>query len=220
MLYLFSGDEFKRKILNYEKFIKSLPNQAGIAPAEIFFINRNDFNPTQVESFYSGSSLFSALSAVVFKNVLEYEETRDFVLEKLDLMGQSANTFVFLEGKLNKPILDAFKKARAELNVFELPKEKKEKYDNFLVANAFANKDKLNTWIHFRRAMDVDVGMEEIIGVLFWKIKDMLLKKNFSKFSEEQLKIFVSRISYLLPEARKAGRDAEAAFEQFLLEVF
>src|SRR3989339_1800994 len=101
MLYLFSGDEFKRKILNYEKFIKSLPNQAGIAPAEIFFINRNDFNPTQVESFYSGSSLFSALSAVVFKNVLEYEETRDFVLEKLDLMDQSANTFVFLEGKLN-----------------------------------------------------------------------------------------------------------------------
>lgn len=220
MLYLFSGDDSKRKILNYEKFIKSLPDQVGIVPAEIFFINRNDFNPVQIESFYSGSSLFSSLSAVVFKNVLEYEETRDFVLEKLESMGRSANAFVFLEGKLNKPILDAFKKARAELNVFELPKEKKEKYDNFLVANAFANKDKLNTWIHFRRAMDVGVGMEEIIGVLFWKIKDLLLKKNFSKFSEEQLKTFSSRLSYLLPEARKAGRDAESAFEQFLLEVF
>ncbi|MFH1201247.1 MAG: hypothetical protein V1484_02920 [bacterium] len=220
MLYLFSGDDAKNKILNYEKFIKSLPAQAGISPSETFFINRNDFNSIQIESFYSGSSLFSALSAVVFKNVLEYEETRNFVLEKLESMGQSANTFVFLEGKLNKPILDAFKKARAELNVFELPKEKKEKYDNFLVANAFANKDKLNTWIFFRQAMDVEVGMEEIIGVLFWKIKDMLLKKNFSKFSEEQLKIFTSRLSYLLPEARKAGRDAESAFEQFLLEVF
>ena len=215
MLYLFSGDDFKNKILNYEKLIKSLP-----AETETFFINKNDFDPVQIESFYSGASLFSALSAIVFQNIFEEEETRDFVLEKLKLMGQSDNLFIFLEGKLNKAILDTFKKARGELNVFELPKEKKEKYDNFLVANAFANKDKLNTWIHFRRAMDVGVGMEEIIGVLFWKIKDMLLKKNFSKFSEEQLKIFASRISYLLPEARKAGRDAESAFEQFLLEVF
>src|SRR3989339_470988 len=215
MLYLFSGDDAKNKIINYEKFIKSLPKDV-----EVFRVNRNDFDQVQIESFYSGSSLFSTKSAVVFSGILEYEETREFILEKLELMGKSGNTFVFLEGRLNKPILDTFRKARAELNVFELPKEKKEKFDNFLVANAFANKDKLNTWVYFRQAVDVGVVMEELIGVLFWKIKDMLLKKNFSKFSEEQLKIFVSRISYLLPEARKAGRDAEAAFEQFLLEVF
>jgi hypothetical protein len=135
-------------------------------------------------------------------------------------MGNSGNIFVFLEGRLNKPVLDAFRKARAELNVFELPKEKKERFDNFLVANAFANKDKLHTWIYFRQAVDLGVVMEELIGVLFWKIKDMLLRKNFSKFSEEQLKNYVSKISYLLPEARKKGLDAESAFEQFLLEAF
>ena len=215
MLYLFSGDDAKNKIINYEKFIKSLPKEA-----EVLSVNRNDFDQVQIESFYSGSSLFSAKSAVVFSGILEYEETREFVLEKLELMGKSGNIFVFLEGKLNKPILDTFRKARAELNVFELPKEKKEKFDNFLVANAFANKDKLNTWIYFRQAVDVGVVMEELIGVLFWKIKDMLLKKNFSKFSEEQLKDYASKISYLLPEARKKGLDAESAFEQFLLEAF
>ena len=230
MLYLFSGDDSKNKILNYEKFIKSLLAQTGVLPSDIFFINRNDFNPIQIESFYSGASLFSALSVIVFQNIFEYEETRDFVLDKLKQMGESDNLFIFLEGKLNKLILDAFKKAmptgrqvgvkRAQINVFELPKQKLEKYDNFLVANAFANKDKLNTWIYFRQAMDAGVIMEEIIGVLFWKIKDMLLKNNFSKFSPEQLKTFASRISYLLPEARKQGRDAESAFEQFLLEAF
>jgi len=215
MLYLFSGDDAKSKIINYEKFIKSLPKEV-----EVFPVNRNDFDQVQIESFYSGSSLFSTKSAVVFSGILEYEETREFILEKLEPMGKSGNTFVFLEGRLNKPILDAFRKARAELNVFELPKEKKEKFDNFLVANAFANKDKLNTWIYFCQAVDVGVVMEELIGVLFWKIKDMLLKKNFSKFSEEQLKDYVSKISYLLPEARKKGLDAESAFEQFLLEAF
>ena len=218
MLYLFSGDDSKNKILNYEKFIKSLP--IGV---ETFFVGRNNFNKMQIESFYSGSSLFSALSAVVFQNIFDYEETRDFVFDKLKQMGESNNSFVFLEGKLNKPMLDAFKKVepkRIQMNVFELPKRKLEKYDNFLVANAFANKDKLNTWIYFRQAMDAGVGMEEIVGVLFWKIKDTILKNNFSKFKEEQLKTFASKISYLLPEARKKGLDAEARFEQFLLEAF
>jgi hypothetical protein len=215
MIYLFSGDDAKNKVLNYEKFIKTIPTSA-----QVFFVNRNNFDPTQIESLYSGASLFSSQCTVVFQGIFEHEETRDFVLEKMEQMGKSANSFVFMEGKLSKPILDEFKKARAELNVFELPKEKKEKYDNFLVANAFANKDKLNTWVYFRQAMDVGVNLEEIVGVLFWKIKDMLLKKNFSRFTEEQLKDFAARLSYLLPEARKDGRDAEAALEQFLLEVF
>ncbi|MBY0376491.1 hypothetical protein K2P96_00770, partial [Patescibacteria group bacterium] len=112
------------------------------------------------------------------------------------------------------------RKARAELNIFELPKDKKEKYNNFLLANDFGARDKFNLWLHFREAMDVGVGMEELVGVLFWKVKDMLLKKSYGKFKEAELKHFASKISYLLPEARRSGLDAEAAFEQFLLEAF
>ncbi len=215
MIYLFTGDDAKGKRANYEKFIKSMPRDI-----ETFFISRNDFNRAQIESFYSGAGLFFARCAVIFDGILDKEEIQDFILEKLELLGKSENTFVFLEGKLSKPILDAFKKASAKLNIFELPKAKKEKFDNFLVANAFEKKDKLNMWIYFRQAMDKGVGMEEIIGVLFWKMKDMILKKNFGKFSEVELKNSASHLSYLLPKARKAGRDAESAFEQFLLEVF
>ena len=215
MIYLFAGDDTKNKHLAYEKFIKSIPTST-----ETFYFNRNNFNQIQIESLYSGSGLFSSKFAVMFSNIFENEETRDFILEKLDLMGQSGNSFIFLEGKLGKPISDAFKKDRAEFNIFELPKEKKEKYDNFLVANAFAAKDKLHTWVYFRQAMDKGVGMEEIIGVLFWKIKNMVIKKDFRKFSETELKNSASRLSYLLPKARKEGRDAESAFEQFLLEAF
>ncbi len=215
MIYLFCGDDTKNKHRVYEKFIKSIP-----VGTETFFIGKNDFSPMEVESFYSGSGLFFNKCVVVFTNIFEKEETLSFVLEKLSLMGESENDFVFIEGKLNKPVLDAFKKARAELNVFELPKEKKEKYDNFLLAYDFEKRDKLNLWIHYRQAIDVGVGMEELVGVLFWKAKDMLLKRNFGKFKEEELKNFTAKLSYLLPEARKEGKDAETVFEQFLLEAF
>ena len=215
MIYLFYGDDAKNKVSNYEKFIKSLPTKT-----EIFPINRNDFDKNRIESLYSGSGLFFTQSAVIFSNILEYEDNRDFILSRLEQMGKSGNFFIFLEGKLNKPVTDIFKKNKAQINFFDLPKEKKEKFDNFLVANSFEKKDKLNMWIYFRQAVDKGVVMEELIGVLFWKIKDMLLKKNFSKFSEAELKNFISKLSYLLPEARGEGRDAETTFEQFLLEVF
>lgn len=215
MIYLFAGDDTKTKLASYEKFIKSFPK--GI---ETFFIGKNDFNAMQMESFYSGAGLFFTKCAVVYTNIFEREENLNLVLEKLDLMSESQNHFIFLEGKLNKPISDAFKKARAELNIFELPKEKKEKFNGFLLAYAFEDRDKLNLWIHFRQAMDKGVAMEELVGILFWKVKDMILKKSFRKFSEEELKNFATKISYLLPESRKKGLDDEAAFEQFLLKAF
>ncbi len=215
MIYLFAGDDAKTKRGVYEKFIKDLPTGT-----EVLSISRNGFDRMQIESLYSGSGLFFAKSAITFENILESEETREFILEKLPLIAESANDFIFLEGKLLKPMLDAFKKARAEINVFELPKEKKERFDNFLIANSFGAKDKLNTWIYFRQAMDRGVAMEEISGVLFWKIKDMLLKRSYGNFKEEELKSVLGKLSYLLPEARQSGTDAESVFEQFLLEAF
>ncbi|MBP6883923.1 MAG: hypothetical protein KBC06_01675 [Candidatus Pacebacteria bacterium] len=215
MLYLFAGDDAKNKLKSYDNFIKSIPKGT-----ETFFISYNDFDKREMERFYSGGGLFFQRFAVFYENIFEREEVLNTVLDKLSEMHESENIFVFLDGKQNKPVLDAFKKARAELNIFELPKEKKEKFNNFLLANAFGDRDKLNLWIYFRQAIDKGVGMEELIGVLFWKIKDMLLKKSFGKFSEAELQACASKISYLLPEARKQGNDAEAAFEQFLLEAF
>jgi len=215
MIYLFCGDDVKNKYEIYEKFIKSIH-----VDVEIFFIGKNDFNPIEVESFYSGAGLFFTKCVIVFTNIFERKETLDFVLNKLNFMTESVNSFLFLEGNLNKQIIDEFKKAKAEINIFELPKEKKEKFDNCLLANAFGNKDKLSLWIYFRQAVERGVIMEELIGVLFWKAKDLMLKKNFFKFSEIELKNFISKISYLLPEARKEGKDAEFVFEQFILDAF
>ena len=215
MLYLFAGDDAKKKRKAYEEFIKSQPK--GV---ETFFISKNDFDAMQLESFYSGSGLFFTKCAVFFENIFEREEIRELILKKIELITSSVNDFIFLEGKLDKSTLESFKKAKAELNVFDLPKEKLEKFNSFLLANALGDKDKLNLWIYFRQAMDKGVSMEELIGILFWKTKDMLLKKNFSKFSEIELKNFANKLSYLLPESRKEGKDDESVFEQFLLEAF
>jgi len=216
MIYFFAGDDFKNKKANYDALLKSLEKETK----DIFFINKNNFDFNQIESFCFNAGLFLNKVIIVFLNILEKEEIKDFILNKLNLINESENIFIFLEDKHVKEITDYFKKARAELNIFELSKEKKELYDNFLLARAFGAKDKLNLWIHFRRAIDLGVSLEELTGILFWKAKDMLLKNNLGKFSVEELINFSTQITYLVPKARKEGLDPEIVLEQFLLEAF
>lgn len=215
MLYLFAGDDSKKKYTVLEKFLGSFSGTA-----ENLTITRNNFLPEEIENLCSGTSLFGQIYLVVLENILDEAKPAEFILSRLGLLAQSGNHFVFLESRPGKTVLDIFKKARAELNIFELPKEKKEKYNNFLLANDFGQKDKFSLWFHYREAVDLGVGLEELVGVLFWKAKDMILKRNFSKFSKEELQNLSGQIAYLLPEARKDGRDAEVAMEEFLLEAF
>ncbi len=215
MIYLFCGDDSAKKISNYQKFLAGIPKDT-----EVLNIGKNDFDESQVESLYRGAGLFTSKSVVIFVNIFEKENAREFVLNKLGEMQSSPNTFVFVEGKLLKSVLDKFKKVEAKINNFELTHAQRERFNNFLLADAFSARDKLNLWIYFRQAMDKGVGMEELTGVLFWKIKDMLLKKNFGKWKAAELKSIGAKLSYLLPDARKNSRDAEAVFEAFLLEAF
>jgi len=64
MIYLFTGDDTTKKLAAYEKFVASFP-----ASVETFVINKNEFDPVQLWSLYSGSGLFFALSFVIFLNL-------------------------------------------------------------------------------------------------------------------------------------------------------
>ena len=156
----------------------------------------------------------------MFSNILEREEERSFVYSKMSELSASLNSFVFVESKLLKSELDEFKKVKAQINYFELPKEKHEKYNNFILANDLGAKDKKSLWLHYREAVDLGVGFEELVGVMFWKVKDMLVKRFYGKWKREELQNVGARLAYLLPEARREGKDAEIAFEQFILEIF
>lgn len=215
MIYLFAGDDFKKKLEVYENF--SAKNSKDV---EIFSISNTNFEENIFESLLGGAGLFNSKKIIFFSNILERAENKDVILNRLIQMSDSRDDFIFLEGKLNKSVLDVFKKARAEINYFELPKEKKEKFNNFLLADVFAERDKLKLWIYFRQAMDSGVSLEELVGVLSWKVKDMLLKKNFYKVKKEELQKIAFNLATILPASRKDGLDDESIFEKYLLEIF
>lgn len=213
MLYLFTGDDLERKNIAITKFIEALPEELPR-----FYIERGNWNPFQLESLYSTPGLFFKKSTTILTSLFDHEEAREFVLEKLEALANSQNIFIVKEGPLKKAITDQFKKVRAKIEVFEKEKDRKEKFNTFLLANSLGDRDKLHLWLNFRAAIATDVSLEELTGVLFWKVKDMLLKKNFGKYKKEELEKILMELSFLLPQARSAGRDAESALEEFLLE--
>ncbi|HEU0086017.1 MAG TPA: hypothetical protein VFQ59_03645 [Candidatus Paceibacterota bacterium] len=215
MIHFLCGDDAVKKRAEYDKLIKSLPKGT-----EMFFIRSNEFDRVQAESLYRGAGLFFSRCAVVLDGVMEREEPSSFLTKNLKEIADSENIFIFLEGKHPKVTLDIFKKAGAKVSVFEVEKKKENaKFNSFALANAFGVRDRLSLWIGFRQAMEAGMELEPLAGILFWKVKDMLLKKQFGKYTEAELQHFAEKISYLLPESRRQGRDAESAFEQFLLEV-
>ncbi|MEI7765225.1 MAG: hypothetical protein WCI93_01420, partial [bacterium] len=87
MIYLFAGDDTKKKIAAYEKFIKTLPKEV-----EIFSINKNDFDPVQIESFYSSAGLFFSKCVVALSFLSEKEEAYNFLLKKFNpFLGELLN---------------------------------------------------------------------------------------------------------------------------------
>lgn len=220
MIYLFCGDDNSAKTLACETFVTRLSEDLNL---ETLHFYRDNLDLNQIESFCSGPSLFSKKHALIFKDVLELkieEEINGFFLNNIGKMAESENTFVFSEGKLDKKTIDIFKKSRAEINSFELPKGKKEKFNTFTMADALASRNKLNLWMLFRKALKKGVSLDEITGILFWKIKTMILNGEFSKFSETELKKLSSKVSKILPESRNKSEDSEVSFEKFLLEIF
>lgn len=215
MIYLFAGDDFKKKLENYENFSAKITKDA-----EIFSISNTNFGENIFESLLGGYGLFNSKKVIFFSNILEREENEEIIIPRLQDMSDSVDSFVFLEGKLNKTVLDAFKKVRAEINYFEFPKEKKERFNNFLLADALSNRDKLKLWIYFRQATDLGVSLEELTGVMSWKVKDMILKKNFYKFKKEELQNIAFMLATIIPKSRGDSKDDEASLEKYLLEIF
>ena len=89
MIYLFCGDDVKNKRSSYEKFLKSMP--VGM---ETFLSAKMTLILFKRKVFIQDLDFFTKCT-IVFTNTFEKEETLDFVLEKLNLMGESVNNFVF-----------------------------------------------------------------------------------------------------------------------------
>jgi len=86
----------------------------------------------------------------------------------------------------------------------------------FRITDAFAEQNKIKTWILYSQAIEAGIPPESISGMLFWKIKTMILNGN-KIFPLDILKKQSSRIVSLHHRAHRGETDFIIGLEQFIL---
>ncbi len=206
MIHILVGGDTKNK----SNYIKDLTSNR-----ENVFLGENNINKDSIMSCCYGIDLFNNPLFIVLENILSEGEI-NFSTEELVRIKESNTLFIFKEDKLLIVLQNKYKKY-GEIKIFE---EKKiiqvPKFNVFSITDAFANKNKILAWTLYNKAIVEGIEGEAIAGILFWKIKTMLMNGS-NVFSQDDLKQQSSKIISLYHKAHRGELDLSLGLEQFIL---
>jgi hypothetical protein len=208
MIYFLIGNDNKKKNQRI-KMISGL-----LKPIQI---NADKISKEILLDYAFSSSLFGDMSFIVVDDFLS---RKDIILNIDDLKNieKSKNIFIFSEDSVLATEEKKYKKY-AEIEYFDKKEEKKDTGKGvFAICDAFARKDKIGAWVLYREAIEKGITPENISGILFWKIKSMILNNN-KAFSLDTLKKQSSQIVTLHHRAHRGELDFVVGLEQFILEA-
>lgn len=206
MIYVLTGDDTKSK----SEYIRGLT-----VGRESFFVSISNLSRDLIMSYATNISLFGETPVVILEDVLREES---FILDDPDLklLKDSNTVFIFKEDKLTALEQKKYKKY-GEVKIFESKKDlPPQKFNVFSVTDAFARRDKVSTWTLYLQSISSGVEPEALAGILFWKIKNMILSGS-KTFSKEELKYQSSNIVSLYHKAHRGDKDFPIGLEQFIL---
>lgn len=206
MIYIFTGNDTKKKNAFLKKLYKD--NQP------IFTLDNTITKEILFEKALS-LSLFGESPIVIVENLIK-DENIVLSISDIKVLKESNTIFVFLEDKLLATESKKFGKY-ASIEDFSVQTIKQiPKIKVFDISSAFERRDKIGTWILYREAVLQGISPEEISGIIFWKIKTMLLTGT-KLFSINELKNQSSEIVSIYHKSHRGEYDFNIGLEQFIL---
>ena len=205
MIYILLGNDTKHKSIRAKELVRG---------TESVIVQAHSTTTDTLISYASIESLFGGAMSIQTDNIVRSDIVLSIpILKKLQ---QSKTVFIFLEDKL----LATEEKRFTQYAVIERFEEKSvkqtPKINIFNIADAYERKDKITAWSLYRSAIDSGIEPESISGILFWKIKTMILA-NSRAFSRESLITQSSEIVSLYHKAHTGELDFSIGLEQFIL---
>ncbi len=218
MIYLYHGTDTDASRTKAHDLIESLRRKKP--DASFFRIDSETITPELLEEYTSGQGLFVEKSIVLINHPCENKDTKAVFLDYLDLLRESQNIFIVLEGKIDKATLTKLEKKTEKVVVCDLSQKKVVKeYNAFALADAVGNRNKKEAWILYVSARKRGDVPEALHGMIFWKIKTLLLNKIFSTWKEKELKSMLTHLITIYHESRRGGPDLDSALEETLLSL-
>ncbi|ETB64108.1 TPA: hypothetical protein DIC38_00685 [Candidatus Nomurabacteria bacterium] len=204
MIYVLVGGEIKERNIFLNKNIKK-----GLTPIFLDVLNKEVIlNEALSVSFFENDNFF-IIDNIISEGKILFDD------EDLKIINDSEKLFVFKEDKITAVNEKKFKKF-SKIEFFENKVIKLKKDNTFLIAEYFGFNNKLKTWIIYRSLIDGGIEPEAISGILFWKIKAMLLYGT-KFFTKDILKKMSSSLVSIYHEAHRGESDMTISLEKFIL---
>lgn len=238
MLYFFYGSD---KDTAREKATALIASLCKKKPdAEVFQLDSEHWSERELDELIGGQGLFNKTYLVQIVSLFENAEAKEAFLKKLRDIAGSPNVFVMREGAVDKETLLAITDTAEKVQSFARAQGKaKSEFNIFSLTDAFGRRDKKNLWVLFQKAVTSGAVPEEIHGILFWQLKNLLLAlqcntaeeagvkpfvwskaKSFAKnWSEPELKNLSRKLVSLYHDSHRGMHDFEFALEQFILTI-
>ncbi len=233
MLYLYYGTDSQKRA----KAVHTLFADAEKKADTLSLVERDEtnFSVAEILSLSESQSLFGESFFVVIEGS---QGTEGISKELLAHLAESAHHFVFSYANILKADRAPFEKTKAIIKEFAGALPKIEKFNVFALTDAFAARDKKNSWLLYTEAQEAAVSAQEIQGALFFTIKSMILAKSAKdaestglhpfvfkkslaaskKFTDTELHSLSSRLLKISREGLAGVCDLDIGLEQFILQ--
>lgn len=216
MLYFYYGTDIDKARAKAHDLIDSLRKKKP--DASFFSVNSDNFNVNTLEEYIGGQGLFSNKYIIFLDRVCENKEMKDAFLDLIKPISESDNIFVLLEAKLDKATATKIEKKSEKFLKFDLlEKANKKEFNAFGLADAFASRNKRDAWILYRQAIDGGEAPEALHGMIFWKLKTILLSGGNSVWKKEELIKSLEKLIDMYHLSRRGEGELENSMEMFIL---
>lgn len=218
MLYFFYGTDGAKAREKASGLVATL--SAKKPQASVFKMGADDWNANALGDLIGGQGLFHPISLIHLSGAFENEEAMDYVLARLSELAESPNVFVLVEGVVDVATVRAVTKVAAKVQECKKIKNETEKFSVFSLADSLAERDKKGLWVLYQRALLEGLAPENINGVLFWKVKDMLTARYPSRYwKTEELKNLSARFVALYHDSHRGLHEFPLALERLILTI-
>jgi DNA polymerase III delta subunit len=225
MLYVFHGSDINKSLEKARALANSLRTKRP--DATYIEVIADAWSSSVIEENVGGQGLFSSKYIIFLNRVTENSEAKEMLPDMIQIMHESTNIFILLEGKLNAELKKAVEKSAEKVVITDVIEKftssrfsNKGEFNIFALADAVGSRNDLKSWTLYREAVDSGLEAENIIGVLFWKIKTMITTKKFgSSWSENELNQLLTSLIKVYHDSHRGIADAESVVERMMLSL-
>ncbi len=193
MIYLIYGTDTHRTRNKLHELLEQAKKKRP--DAELFKITSENWDEYKFEELLVSQGLFEQKYTVVLDSLFEKKDCKAYVLEKALEMAGSEQIFLILEAALDAASLKKLEKVAKQVQEFKKVENKKPDMNIFSVTHGLVQKNKKSLWVDYIGFLYTGVAPEEIHGIFFWQIKNMLLASLAGSQKETGLSPFVYKNS-------------------------